>query len=150
MSCVLPIRHPHSRKKMIPQQLLIIKMNEIYSPIMRRAALRIRRNELSVSIVFQIHVNGNTPCTALLTFVVLPNSSTKDSTASTTQQYKIQQTACMIYRIYSELILGLRPANERRRYFVTTSLIGWVHAWNQPCISYWSINKTRQVWASHA
>ena len=26
----------------------------------------------------------------------------------------------------SRLILGLRPANERRRYFVTTSLIGWV------------------------
>ena len=26
------------------------------------------------------------------------------------------------------LILVLRPANERRRYFVTTSLIGWVHA----------------------
>ena len=24
------------------------------------------------------------------------------------------------------LILGLRPANERRRYFVATSLIGWV------------------------
>ena len=23
------------------------------------------------------------------------------------------------------LILGLRPANERRRYFVTPSLIGW-------------------------
>ena len=23
------------------------------------------------------------------------------------------------------LILGLRPANERRRYFVTTSLTGW-------------------------
>ena len=23
------------------------------------------------------------------------------------------------------LILGLRKANERRRYFVTTSLIGW-------------------------
>ena len=22
--------------------------------------------------------------------------------------------------------LGLRPANERRRYFATTSLIGWV------------------------
>ena len=30
------------------------------------------------------------------------------------------------------LILGLRPANERRRYFVTTSLIGWAQAWNQP------------------
>ena len=26
------------------------------------------------------------------------------------------------------LILGLRPANERRCYFVTTSLIGWVQA----------------------
>ena len=26
----------------------------------------------------------------------------------------------------SELILGLRPTNERRRYFVTPSLIGWV------------------------
>ena len=25
----------------------------------------------------------------------------------------------------SGLIPGLRPANERRRYFVTTSLIGW-------------------------
>ena len=26
------------------------------------------------------------------------------------------------------LILGLRTANERRRYFVTTSLIGWAKA----------------------
>ena len=26
------------------------------------------------------------------------------------------------------MILGLRSANERRRYFVTTSLIGWVRA----------------------
>ena len=25
----------------------------------------------------------------------------------------------------SGLILGLRQANERRRYFITTSLIGW-------------------------
>ena len=32
------------------------------------------------------------------------------------------------------LILGLRPANERRRYFVTTSLIGWAQASNQPSI----------------
>ena len=29
---------------------------------------------------------------------------------------------------YAGLILGLLPANERRRYFVTTSLIGWVQA----------------------
>ena len=31
-------------------------------------------------------------------------------------------------------ILGLRPANERRRYFVTTSLIDWAQSWNQCCI----------------
>ena len=33
------------------------------------------------------------------------------------------------------LILGWRPANERRRYFVTMSLIGWVQAKNQLSIS---------------
>ena len=31
------------------------------------------------------------------------------------------------------LILGFRPANESRRYLVTSSLIGWAQAWNQPC-----------------
>ena len=30
------------------------------------------------------------------------------------------------------LIIGLRPANERRRYFVTTSIISWAQAHNQP------------------
>ena len=30
------------------------------------------------------------------------------------------------------LILGLRPANERRRYKVTPSLIGWAQTLNQP------------------
>ena len=30
-------------------------------------------------------------------------------------------------------ILGLRPANERRCYIVTTSLIGWPQTYNQPC-----------------
>ena len=30
------------------------------------------------------------------------------------------------------LILGLHPANERRRYFVMTSLIGWAQAYKQP------------------
>ena len=35
--------------------------------------------------------------------------------------------------VNSGLILGLHPANERRRYFVATSLIGWAQAYNQPC-----------------
>ena len=30
------------------------------------------------------------------------------------------------------MILGLHPANERRRYKVTPSLIGWAQAYNQP------------------
>ena len=33
----------------------------------------------------------------------------------------------------SGLILSLRPANERRLYFVTSSLIGWAQTYNQPC-----------------
>ena len=35
----------------------------------------------------------------------------------------------------SGLILGLRPANERWCYFVTTSLIGWAQTLNQ--LWYW-------------
>ena len=35
--------------------------------------------------------------------------------------------------IATVLILGLHPANERRRYFVTTSLIGWGKPRNQSC-----------------
>ena len=31
----------------------------------------------------------------------------------------------MVGNAQTELILGLRPANERRHYFVMTSLIGW-------------------------
>ena len=43
-----------------------------------------------------------------------------------------------IRRLASEisgLIPGLRPANERRRYFVTTSLTGWVHTLNQSALN---------------
>ena len=33
----------------------------------------------------------------------------------------------------SGTILCMRPANERRRYNVTSSLIGWAHTRNNPC-----------------
>ena len=36
------------------------------------------------------------------------------------------------YQYIPGLILGLHPANERPRYFVTKSLIGWAQAQNQP------------------
>ena len=40
---------------------------------------------------------------------------------------KPKNSRCLsLDKLVSELILGLRPANERRRYFVTMSLIGWV------------------------
>ena len=32
------------------------------------------------------------------------------------------------------IILCMHPANERRRYIVMPSLIGWVHTQNDPCI----------------
>ena len=35
---------------------------------------------------------------------------------------------------YPGLILALRPANKRRRYKVTPSLIGWAQTYDQPCI----------------
>ena len=37
-------------------------------------------------------------------------------------------------------LLGLCPANERWRYFVTTSLIGWVPALAQPCYTVFLYN----------
>ena len=47
----------------------------------------------------------------------------------------------------SGLILGLLPANERRRYFVTTSLIGWAQTKNQPCkLASWSISAVPQCY----
>ena len=36
----------------------------------------------------------------------------------------------MCHEYDSGLILGLHQANERRRYFVTTSDIGWLQAWD--------------------
>ena len=34
---------------------------------------------------------------------------------------------------YPGIILGMGSANERRRYIVTSSLIGWAHTYNDPC-----------------
>ena len=61
--------------------------------------------------------------------------------ASNHQQFRLWRPnaiACHAYTtflnedMYSNagLILGLRSAHERRRYFVTTSLIGWAQSWN--------------------
>ena len=47
-------------------------------------------------------------------------------------------TWTMLNKIYDTIwgiILGMGSANERRRYIVTSSLIGWAHTQNDPCIS---------------
>ena len=38
-----------------------------------------------------------------------------------------------IFKCYAGMIMYKRPANERRRYIVTLSLIGWAHIQNDPC-----------------
>ena len=45
-------------------------------------------------------------------------------------------TAMLCRFQYAGLILGLHPANERRRYKVTPSLIGWAQTWNQSWMCY--------------
>ena len=41
------------------------------------------------------------------------------------------------------IILHIRPANERRRYNVTSSLIGWAHTQNEP--NHWCLYTERQL-----
>ena len=41
--------------------------------------------------------------------------------------------------LYAGQILGLHPANDRRRYRVTPSLIGRTQTWDQPCYMYVSV-----------
>ena len=45
-----------------------------------------------------------------------------------------QMSFCVYHKISrAGIILCIRPANERRRYNVTSSLIGWVHKLDYPC-----------------
>ena len=37
--------------------------------------------------------------------------------------------------MYTEIILCMLPADERRRYIVTSSLIGWAHTQNDACVN---------------
>ena len=51
--------------------------------------------------------------------------------------YVLGHIACnqysLVWGIDVSNITAELPANERRRYFVTTSLIGWAQAYKQPC-----------------
>ena len=52
------------------------------------------------------------------------------------------QAHVFCYHDYSGLILGLRPANERWRYKVRLSVIGWVQTQNQPWLFYLGLSTT--------
>ena len=39
--------------------------------------------------------------------------------------------------MFAGTILYMRPTNERRRYNETSSLIGWAHTQNDPCVWEW-------------
>ena len=56
-------------------------------------------------------------------------------------------SALMWYLLLPRPIQGLRPANERRRYFVVTYLIGWAQAWIRP--AYRSLCSSRICWTTH-
>ena len=43
-----------------------------------------------------------------------------------------QVMACWSQTVASGIRLGMHPANERRCYIVTMSVIGWVHYWTDP------------------
>ena len=53
-------------------------------------------------------------------------TATRDRGAGVSR--KVAYDITHLYSRNAELILGLRPANEIRRYFVTMSHIGWTQA----------------------
>ena len=57
--------------------------------------------------------------------IILPSAS--ESTLKNTD------IEIYLYTTTTGIIFCMRPANERRRYNVTSSLIGWAHSQNDPC-----------------
>ena len=49
--------------------------------------------------------------------------------------------AKMLVAVYAGIILCMRTASETRHYHATSSLIGWAHKQNDPCI--WCVNVIR-------
>ena len=57
---------------------------------------------------------------------------------------------CELLPNVSEFIVCMRPANERRRYCVTPSLIRWAHTHNDPCCIQASSCYQRRSWLIYA
>ena len=52
---------------------------------------------------------------------------------------------CAVQHQNAGIILCKRPANKRRRYIVTSPLIGWAHMQNDPCKNVKAVCQTRTV-----
>ena len=53
--------------------------------------------------------------------------------------------------VFLSFVFEVRPANERRRFIVISSLIGWAFKQNDPCIWLWfSTNQTVRTGGAHA
>ena len=53
------------------------------------------------------------------------NTSLQETRSFQNLQIVGEYSIFFVYIVTTMMILGLRPANERRCYFVTKSLIGW-------------------------
>ena len=49
-------------------------------------------------------------------------------------EQRLNQWKEMSYRLYAGVISCMNPANEQCCYIITSSLIGWAHTQNDPCI----------------
>ena len=67
----------------------------------------------------------------MITTIILSQVHTYRVTCKIYSDHSPVQTVSIKFEI-TGLILGLRPANERRRYKVTPSLIGWTQTYNHP------------------
>ena len=102
-----------------------------------------KSRELSIPTLFAL--NGNQPHFQLLQLVPKRLQSAVMSLIRNLERHYITQSGCMTDTwetisiqfscdlidwtlLSTDLIYGLRPANERQCYIVTTSLIGWMEA----------------------
>ena len=53
------------------------------------------------------------------------------------------------YSLPAGISVGMRPANERRRYNVKTSLMGWAHSYTDPLDSECKILSLNITWIYH-
>ena len=62
------------------------------------------------------------------------NNINKIKTGQSSSRLCMALSVSVFLYLSAGIILCMRPANERWRYSVTSSLIGWAHSQNDPCV----------------